>query len=287
MRESDIYAFWDRHPCGEKFVGGSDRYRGDYEKFFSEYDSYRYRTEGHILGCLDDLDLRDKQLLEVGLGQGADSEQLIRRGARWSGLDLTPESIARVRTRLSLRHLPFVALKQGSVLEIPYPDNSFDMVYSHGVLHHVPDIHQAQREIWRVLKPGGELVVMMYAKNSLNYRLSIAVVRRLGLLVLYTLKLDPGGMAGQHLANARATGIWRYLRLDNFIHRNTDGPGNPYAKVYDVPTLRRDFPQFEVTRSYKRFMHAPPLPVGWLPLAGLLGWHLWAHLRPVGKAGND
>ena len=60
-------------------------------------------------------------------------EQIIRRGARWSGLDLTAESVARLRTRLELRQLPYDELKQGSALAIPYPDNAFDKVFSHGV----------------------------------------------------------------------------------------------------------------------------------------------------------
>lgn len=283
MNESQIASFWDSHPCGQEFVGGAARYRADYEKFFDEYDRYRYRTEGHILRCFDSFALRDKQLLEIGLGQGADAEQLIRRGARWSGLDLTAESIARLRTRLELRQLPAVDLKQGSALDIPYPDNRFDIVFSHGVLHHVPDIRRAQQQIWRVLKPDGELIVMLYARYSLNYLLAIAVVRRLALMALYGLKLDPGGLASQHLANARSAGLWNYLRMENFLHRNTDGPGNPYSKVYDLRTVREDFPNFEVVRSYKRFMHAPPLPVSWLPLSRVLGWHLWVHLRPIGK----
>jgi len=280
MKEADIRDFWDRHPCGDAFVGGLDNFRGDYEKFFSEYDAYRYRKEAHILRRLDQVDWSGKQTLEIGLGQGADSEQLIRRGACWSGLDLTPESIERVGARLELRKLPHVALKRGSVLDIPFPDNSFDVVFSHGVLHHVPDIDRAQREIQRVLKPDGKLVVMLYARYSLNYLLSIAVVRRIGLLILYTLGINPGGMYGEHLDRARAEGIWRYLRLENFVHRNTDGPGNPYSKVYDLPAVRRDFSCFEITFSSKDFMHAPPLPVGWMPLAGLLGWHLWVHMRP-------
>lgn len=280
MRETDIRDFWDQHPCGDGLVGGLGKFRGDYEQFFSEYDAYRYRKEGHILRRLDQVDWSGKQVLEIGLGQGADSEQLIRRGACWSGLDLTPESIERVGARLALRNLPHVALKRGSVLDIPFPDNSFDVVFSHGVLHHVPDIDGAQREIQRVLKPDGKLIVMLYAKYSLNYLLSIAVIRRLGLLLLYSLGRNPGGMYGEHLALARAQGIWRYLQLDNFIHRNTDGPGNPYSKVYDLPAVRRDFSRFEITYSSKDFMHAPPLPVGWLPMAHLLGWHLWAHLRP-------
>lgn len=286
MKETDIRDFWDQHPCGDGLVGGLETFRGDYEKFFSEYDAYRYRKEAHILRRMDRIDWQGKQVLEIGLGQGADSEQLIRRGALWSGLDLTPESIERVQARLTLRNLPHVALKRGSVLEIPYPDQSFDVVFSHGVLHHVPDIERAQREIRRVLKPGGELIVMLYAKYSLNYLLAIAVVRRIGLALLYLSGIRPGGMYGQHLDQARAEGLWRYLRLGNFVHRNTDGPGNPYSKVYDLAAVRRDFTCFEITDAYKDFMHAPPLPVGWLPLAGLLGWHLWVHLRPrpVGQA---
>lgn len=280
MDESSIQGFWNSHPCGETFVGGAQRYREDYEAFFAEYDRFRYRTEGHILDCLDQIDFTGKRILEVGLGQGADAEQIIRRGGRWSGLDLTAESIARVKTRLALHELPHEELRQGSVLDIPFPDGHFDIVFSHGVLHHVPEIRRAQREIHRVLKPGGELIVMLYARYSLNYLLSIAVVRRLGLLALYLSGRSVGGKYGQHLENARVTGLWQYLKMSNFIHRNTDGPLNPYAKVYDLRSIRADFPDFEVTRSYKRFMHAPPLPVARLPLSGLLGWHLWAHLRP-------
>ena len=111
----------------------------------------------------------------------------------------------------------------------------------------------------------------------------LAVLRRLGLLLCYMLGINPGGIIGQHLANARAQGIWKYLELKNFTHRNTDGPLNPYALVYDLGDVRRDFPDFEIVRAYKRFMHAPPLPIGWLPLGRLLGWHLWIHLKPKKK----
>jgi len=280
MNESEIQDFWDRYPCGDLQVGGLKQRRGDYEAFFADYDSFRYRKEAHILRCLDNIDFKGKQVLEIGLGQGADSEQIIKRGAVWSGLDLTPESVARVQTRLSLRQLPHQSVKQGSVLQIPYVDNSFDIVFSHGVLHHVPDILAAQREIHRVLKPDGELIVMLYARRSLNYLISIGIVRRLGLLALYPTNLDPGGIFSQHLANARAMGLWRYLHMANFIHKNTDGPLNPYSKVYDMQIIKNDFPNFNVVRSYKQFMHAPPLPVRWLPLERILGWHLWVHMRP-------
>lgn len=281
MNEAEIQDFWNRYPCGDLQVGGLERRRGDYEAFFTDYDRFRYRKEGHILRCLDQIDFRGKEVMEIGLGQGADSEQIIRRGAVWYGLDLTAESVDRVRTRLALRQLAHRAVKQGSVLNIPYESRSFDIVFSHGVLHHVPDIRAAQYEIHRVLKPGGELIVMVYAKWSLNYLVSIAIVRRLGLLALSLAKRNPGGIYGQHLTNARAVGIRRYLRLQTFIHKNTDGPLNPYSKVYDLGSIKADFMNFRVVRAYKRFMHAPPLPVGGLPLESLLGWHLWVHLRPI------
>jgi Methylase involved in ubiquinone/menaquinone biosynthesis len=281
MNETSIRTFWNSHPCGEDLIGSAHRYTSNYEAFFRRYDEYRYRTEAHIPQCLDAIGFKGQRTLEIGLGQGADSEQIIRRGAIWSGLDLTPESVERVRLRLALRQLPFEALEQGSALAIPFNDRTFDIVYSHGVLHHIPDIERAQEEIHRVLKPQGELVVMLYAKWSLNYLLSIALLRRLGLILLYGGGYTDDSIYGRHLENARQMGLAQYLRMKNFIHRNTDGPLNPYAKVYDLAQVRQDFRKFKVVRAYKRFMHAPPLPVGWLPLQRALGWHLWVHLRPV------
>jgi len=291
MNEQTVQRFWQEHACGDAQVGGlHERFHDDYEKFFTDYDRFRYQNERHLAACIDALHVAGKQVLEIGLGEGSDSERLIRQGARWSGADLTAESIARVQTRLTLRGLPYEELRQASVLDLPFPDNAFDMVFSHGVLHHVPDIKRAQKEIHRVLRPGGQLVIMMYARWSLNYLVSIGLVRRAALLAAYPLaragilKSDGAdGMLTSHLGNAKAMGLFRYLRLEEFTHHNTDGPGNPYALVYDRKKIGQDFPSFRVTRTYKRFMHAPPLPVHGLPGGNVLGWHLWAHLDPVGK----
>lgn len=224
MKESEIQEFWQRNPCGSDLVGGPGKYSQNYETFFTDYDRYRYITESHILRCLDSVDFKGKNTLEIGLGQGADSEQIIRRGGVWSGVDLTTESVERTQIRLKLRQLPFKKLKQGSVLDLPFDDKSFDIVFSHGVLHHVPEIDRAQREIFRVLRPNGELVVMLYAKWSLNYCLSIFFIRRIGLVALYLMNHNMGGIYSQHLANSRRMGLLRYLRMNHFIHKNTDGP---------------------------------------------------------------
>jgi SAM-dependent methyltransferase len=281
MNEAQITTFWDTHPCGEQFVGGVQD--GSYEQFFTDYDRFRYGLESHIPRCLDAIPLADHSVLEIGLGQGADSEQIIRRGGRWTGVDLTPESVQRVKTRLALRNLPYDNVVCATALELPFADDSFDIVYSHGVLHHIPEIGRAQSEIARVLKPDGRAVVMLYARYSLNYLVSIAVVRRLGLLAVFALSragVQVGGIYGAHVKQARRVGLRHYLRLANFVHRNTDGPENPYSKVYGLADVRRDFPSFEIDRAHKEFMHAPPLPVHGLPLAHVAGWHLWVHLRP-------
>ena len=279
--ESEIKIFWQTHPCGAELVGDlTDESRIEYEDFFRRYDDFRYAKERHILKNLDRIDFAGKRVLEIGLGQGTDAEQIVQHSGIYNGIDLTEESVKRVRMRFSLKNLPFKSIEQASALDLPLADNSFDIVFSHGVLHHIPEIEKGQSEIARVLRPGGKLVVMLYAKWSLNYLLSIFVLRRLGLAAMFAFGSKVGGIYGEHLANARKIGIGKYLAMSNFINVSTDGPFNPYSKVYGRSEIADDFPDFELVESHKEFMHAPPLPVGWLPLSGLLGWHLWATMRP-------
>lgn len=281
MIEGEIKDFWQTHPCGAELVGDlNDDSRAEYESFFERYDEFRYAKEPHILKNLERIDFAGKRVLEIGLGQGSDAEQIVHRGAIYCGVDLTDESVKRVRMRFELRGLPLERSERASALELPFDADSFDIVYSHGVLHHIPEIERAQSEIARVLKPGGRLIAMLYAKWSLNYLISISVARRLGLAAMYALGMKGSGIYADHLNNAHETGLRKYLRMKNFINVSTDGPFNPYSKVYGRREVERDFPNFEIVEIHKEFMHAPPLPVGGLPLSSVLGWHLWVTLRP-------
>ena len=288
ISQTTIRDFWQTHPCGAELVGDLDQAtREEYAKFFERYDDYRYAKEPHILKNIDGIDWRAKRVLEIGLGQGADAEQIIERGGIYSGVDLTDESVKRVKMRFALKDLEYHRIEPASALDLPFEDGSFDIVYSHGVLHHIPDIKNAQREVARVLKPNGRLIAMLYARWSMNYLVSISIARRLGLLGMYALGLKGHGIYAVHLRNARENGILRYLRMKNFINVSTDGPFNPYSKVYDRKEVARDFPDLEIMEMHKEFMHAPPLPVGWLPLAGVLGWHLWVTMRKKDAATTD
>ena len=87
-------------------------------------------------------------------------------------------------------------------------------------------------------------------------------------------------MLHDHLENAERMGLRRYLEMDTFTHYNTDGPLNPFARVYSPAEVVSDFPDFRLLAWSKHYMHAPPLPVHRLrSLERLAGWHLWVSLE--------
>ncbi len=156
-------------------------------------------------------------------------------------MDLTQQSVDRVGMRLAIRALPYDDLRKVSALAIPWSNDTFGLVFNHGVLHHIPDIRSGEAEIHRVLKPGGTLVTMLYARSSLNYQLSIKVVCRAARATAYPVPrfklLDRWSMLWHHLDNAKIAGLRSYLVIDTFTHRKTDGPLNSYARVYSAKGL--------------------------------------------------
>jgi len=284
---ADIRNFWNDNPVGSNFIN----YQND-RSFYSEYDAFRYRTEGHILQELDAIDFAGKKTLEIGLGQGADSMQLIDRGAVYYGIDLTEESVRRVKERFSLFEKPYQEVTVANAEKIPYADNSFDIVYSHGVIHHSPRIGAIVAEIHRVLKPGGQAIVMLYHKNSFNYYISIAILRRSGLLGLILFpRMDRlvSRMTGEsperirrHRYHLKKEGPG-YFRMKNFLHRSTDGPDNVYSSVWSKHTAKQLFSAFRSFSTSVHFLNERHL-LGLqhlMPgtfkraLARKYGWHLW------------
>src|SRR2546428_10890270 len=108
------------------------------------------------------------RLLEIGCGMGTDLLQFARGGAKVTGTDLTPRSI-----EISRRHLTMYGESGDFAIvdceTLPFANESFDVVYSNGVLHHTPDTAGAVREIHRVLRPGGQARVMLYHRGSAAY----------------------------------------------------------------------------------------------------------------------
>src|SRR3954447_12587019 len=106
--EDEIKDFWQAHPCGAELVGDlTTDERQAYVDFFERYDKFRYAREPHIIQNLRRIKFEGKQVLEIGLGQGADAEQIARLGGKFSGVDLTDEAVKRTRMRFLLRGLHY------------------------------------------------------------------------------------------------------------------------------------------------------------------------------------
>ena len=170
-----VRAFWQEHPCGTKF---SDAEMGTRE-FFDLVEAHRYGKEWHIPIAADFSSTRGLKVLEIGCGLGTDGAQFAKAGADYTGIDLTEASIELARKRFELSGLKG-EFRVADAEQLDFADETFDVVYSHGVLHHTPDTEAAVRETHRVLKPGGRAIVMLYHRGSYNYRIGIRVLRRAG-----------------------------------------------------------------------------------------------------------
>jgi SAM-dependent methyltransferase len=131
------------------------------------FDDWYFDFYPYLLPFVNAAGLGGKRALEVGLGYGSLSQKIAEAGANYTGLDIAAGPVAMVNHRLRQQGLPGQAV-QGSVLECPFPDQSFDVAVAIGSLHHTGNLALALQELRRVLVPGGTLVFMVY--NALSYR---------------------------------------------------------------------------------------------------------------------
>jgi len=122
-------------------------------------------------------------VLDVGCGQGTLLNYLPRFGATTFGLDMSSESLRRAAAGAKeLGYSDSVHLSVADAECLPFPDACFDAVLSFGVLHHTPDTCKGVKELWRVLKPGGLALLMLYRTGNLKWWIT-QVVRRASHLV--------------------------------------------------------------------------------------------------------
>jgi ubiquinone/menaquinone biosynthesis C-methylase UbiE len=279
--------FWQAHPCGAKFASaevGS-------QEFFDLIESFRYEKEWHIPEAAGFAATRGKRVLEIGCGLGTDGVQFAKAGAEYTGVDLTRAAVDLARRNFELRGLTG-NFQTADAEHLEFPADSFDLVYSHGVLHHTPDTPRASREVHRVLKPGGRAVVMLYHRDSYNLAVNIRFLRRAGAHLLrwpsgvqfvHRLTGEPIESLQEHAAlmkrNARA-----YFESEEFLSRNTDGAGNPLARAYSSKDARELFKDFSSVETKIYFLNKRFVPLGGLlsrsletRLASRWGWHLWIY----------
>jgi SAM-dependent methyltransferase len=140
------------------------------------FDDAYMASYPYLARYLDDLSVEGQEVLEIGLGFGTVGQILSARGARYHGADIAAGPVAMMRDRLRWLDRPDdSAIVQASALELPWKEETFDVVVSIGCLHHTGDLQQAVSEVHRVLVPGGLAFVMLY--NAHSFR-QLIVVRR-------------------------------------------------------------------------------------------------------------
>jgi SAM-dependent methyltransferase len=167
-------AFWDEL-CGTGLATtlGITEINPDSVARFDEAYMANYP---YLARYLDDLPVEGRKVLEIGLGFGTVGQILAQRGAHYHGADIAAGPVAMLRDRLRwIDRTDDADAVQGSALELPWPDETFDVVVSIGCLHHTGDLPQAVSEVHRVLVSGGLAFVMLY--NAHSFRQLVVVNR--------------------------------------------------------------------------------------------------------------
>jgi ubiquinone/menaquinone biosynthesis C-methylase UbiE len=201
--KDEVQKFWDAEPCGSRYLERPDD--------FEAHARARYALEPHIPEFAGFASSGGLRVLEIGVGLGADYLEWLKAGAQVTGVDLSAISLERARRRCELAgYKP--DLRVADAEHLPFPDNSFDIVYSYGVMHHSPDTAQCLREARRVLKPGGQARIMLYHHPSLT-----------GLMLWLRY------------------GLWRGKALRRTVCEHLESPGTKTFSVAELRQMMADF----------------------------------------------
>ncbi len=247
-----VRSFWNANPVSAKNIP----YPLGSPEFFDFYDKKREAKESLAFSYAlhEYKNFVGQNVLDVGCGNGYVLSNYAKEGANVFGVDLTATALFLSRRRFELAGFSG-KFYQASAEELPFDKASFDCVCSMGVLHHTPNTEKAIKEIFRVLRPGGRLIIMVYHRNSIAYRFTFPLIS--------LLKQKPI----QQLVN------------------EVDGAGNPRGDVYSRPELKKLLHKFEQIEMFVDSLRgAMILPkVGHLIPQNLLqpfekkwGWFLYA-----------
>lgn len=243
-------------------------------RFYELADSvfYRWNEPLHIdtgkFGRIFDYErYRGKRVLEIGCGMGCMASNWASHGANLTAIDLNPVAVAQTTQRFKAFGL------QGEILEVdaeslPFPDENFDFVYSWGVIHHTPGIRKAVQDIYRVLRPGGQIGLMLYNRESILYRYFVQYQE--GLVNMERRFLDELSLASRYGDGGREEGnphTWPVTKKE--VLRDLI----PMFVNPEIKTLGTDVPE-ALNTWFPRL--GQRLPLGWRKaLARRLGWSLW------------
>jgi len=246
----EVQEYWSRYPPGIDSPGKDIPFGS--KLFYKAIDERRIRLESYILPLLKSLNCNKEDLLEIGIGLGTDMRQCIKLGAHAVGIDLSKSNALISKRGLKVNELDGEVIVADAE-NLPFREESFNIVYSFGVLHHTPDTREAVNEAHRVLKHQGRLLIMLYHKG-LAY---LWIIFRYGVFSLELMRLP----------------------LERLISERYDH--TPLSKMYSKKRAKQLFRQFSRIKlkclNFGAIQEHPQLKILWrlyktIPiLEGMLG----------------
>jgi SAM-dependent methyltransferase len=170
----DVRAYWNAHIHDLEITRHPVGSRG----FFDDLDQYHFEKLHHLLRLVPFDGYRGRRVLEVGCGAGVDLARFAKGGAEVTGVDIAESAIALARTNLEQQGLR-ADLRVANGEALPFQDDTFDLVYAHGIVQYTADPQRLVDECRRVLKPGGEAIVQVY--NRVSWLNALSKLMKVGL----------------------------------------------------------------------------------------------------------
>ena len=264
--KDEVQRQWNNDPAGSHYVGSVPRHTLEW---FQQAESYRY---GHYAPWMLEVMEFDRhageQVLELGGGMGTDLAQFARHGAITTDLDLSAGHLNLAKENFECRGLQGTFVHHDAE-SLPFDDHVFDVVYSNGVIHHTPDTVGVVREIFRVLKPGGKAIIMVYAENSLHYWRNL----------VWTIGIKENKLQIRSMGEI----------MSRAVERSDNAAARPLVKVYTPDRLRRLFAGFDDLQIVQRQMLNDEKPrilvrVPTRVFEHRMGWNLIIKARKPGTA---
>jgi ubiquinone/menaquinone biosynthesis C-methylase UbiE len=247
---------WNNDPAGSHYVVEAVAHT---KAWFLEAERHRYGSYAPWMPEIMEFDRhRGEDLLEIGGGMGTDLVQFAMHGARVTDVDLSGGHLKLAKENFTVRGLQGRFIQQDAE-SLEFESNTFDVVYSNGVLHHTPNTRQVVGEIFRVLRPGGRVIAMMYAEDSLHYWRNL----------MWNIGLREGQLRKYSMGEI----------MSRTVERSDNAAAHPLVKTYTKARLRQLFDEFVDIQIVQRQMEpgAVPRVLRCVPRGGLAkfwGWNL-------------
>jgi len=168
-------SWWEKNPMRYDWKEpiGASKFSNDYYKeidkrFFQSAYQYMPYKKYPFEKIIDFTKLGEKDVLEIGVGNGSHAQILATESKSFTGIDITEYAIESVENRMKLNKIN-AQIIQMDAEKMEFKDQSFDFVWSWGVIHHSSNTEKIIKEIHRVLRDEGEAVIMVYHRGFWNY----------------------------------------------------------------------------------------------------------------------